>query len=136
LTRLTRSRSVGSRSNGCGGLRVRQAAGCVGSGSDGSGHPQAAGLDLVRWISIRRPRTRASAERRRAAVAGGGVRQRTRTWAPGHDLKRGRHLRAARGTAKPTGAATAAETRRRGRTTRRRGSETPARALGCYGAQA
>jgi hypothetical protein len=75
LTRLTRSRSVGSRSNGCGGLRVRQAAGCVGSGSDGSGHPQAAGLDLVRWISIRRPRTRASAERRRAAVAGGEQRQ-------------------------------------------------------------
>jgi hypothetical protein len=39
-----------------------------------------------------------------------------------HGLKRVRHLREARGTAKPSGAAAAAEMRRSGRSARRRGS--------------
>jgi hypothetical protein len=68
---------VGSRSDGCGGTRAKQAA----------------GLDLARRILIRQPGTLASGGARGAhrpmAAAGGGARRRSQTRAPGHDLKRG-----------------------------------------------
>jgi hypothetical protein len=118
-SRWTRSRSVGSRSDGCGCARVKRGSG-VRSGPS----------DLDPAARIARERWPTAVAKRQPALSGGGVRRRrtlTRALVP--DLARGRHLRAARGAAKPTGAAAAAETRWRG-------SETPARALGCYGAQA
>jgi hypothetical protein len=60
---------------------------------------------------------------RRPAASGGGTRRRAQSWAPGHRLKRGRHLCAARRAAKPMGTTAAAEKRRSGGTTRRRGHE-------------
>jgi hypothetical protein len=49
-------------------------------------------------------------------------------------LGRGAHLRVARESAKPTGTAVTAATRRSGRMTRRRGSGAPERTSGCYDA--
>jgi hypothetical protein len=75
---------------------------------------------------------------RRNAAAGDERRQarrRTRSRVLVHELKRGRHLREAREQAKLAGVEGAAETRRRGRTTRRCGSRTPARSLGQRGAR-
>jgi hypothetical protein len=127
LTQLIRSRSIRSRSDGYGGLRVARAA----------------ELDLARRILIQWPGTLASGgavgsvgQRRRPAVGGGGARRRSRTRAPGHDLKHREHLRVAREAAKLLEAARAATTRRSDRTTRRRGTGTPARSLGRHGARA
>jgi hypothetical protein len=123
---LVDSKWTRSRSDGCGCARVKRGGG-VRSGPS----------DLDPTARIARERWPTAVAKRQPALSGGGVRRRrtlTRALVP--DLARGRHLRAARGAAKPTGAAAAAETRRRGRTTQRRGSETLARALGCYGAQA
>jgi hypothetical protein len=127
LTQLIRSRSIRSRSDGYGGLRVARAA----------------ELDLARRILIQWPGTLASGgavgsvgQRRRPAVGGGGARRRSRTRAPGHDLKHREHLRVAREAAKLLEVARAATTRRSDRTTRRRGTGTSARSLGRHGARA
>jgi hypothetical protein len=111
----------------------------IGTGSDGCGLSGAARLDLARRILIRRPGTLASGEAAGASADGGDrrwARRRqtlTRALVPG--LARGRHLPAARGAAKPTGAARAAATRWSGGTTRRRGKEDPARSLGRRGSR-
>jgi hypothetical protein len=99
----------------------------------------ASDLDPTAGIACERPKRRRSAEdggaRRRVAANGGGARRCTQSRAPVHDLKRGWHLCAAREHAKQDGAAVAAELRRSGRSTRRRGPRTPARSSGPYGAR-
>jgi hypothetical protein len=112
------SRSVGSGSNGCGGLRRRGLDLGVGFQSGGWGLAHAA--------------------RRRHAKAGGG-RRRTRRREPrsrvsGHGLGRGGRLGEAREHANLSRAAALAKTRRRRRPTRRRGARTPETALGRRGA--
>jgi hypothetical protein len=67
------------------------------------------------------------------AASGGATRRRARIRAPGHGSTRERHLRAARRAAKPMGTTVAVEKRRSGGTTRRRGSQTPARSLKATG---
>jgi hypothetical protein len=68
-------------------------------------------------------------------VSGSRARWRTRSRAPEHDSRRGEHLRVVHEAAKLLEAARAAATRRSDWTTRRRGSGTPARSPGRYGAQ-
>jgi hypothetical protein len=129
LTWPARSRSIGSRSKGCGRARVKRGR----------------RADQMRQISIRRCRMRASGceaagddRRRQPAASGGGARRGTRSRAPGLGSVRGRHLDAARETANSSRAALAAGTRRRRHTTRRRGSGSggaPASNCGRHGAR-
>jgi hypothetical protein len=122
---LTRSRSVGSRSCGAGHARVKRGGGFRSGASD---------LDPAAQIACKRWPPAGGEGRRRPVMSSGGVRRRTLTRALVLGLGRGAHLRVARESAKRQGAAAAAETRQRGRATRRHGSGTLARPLGCYGA--
>jgi hypothetical protein len=126
LTRPARSRSIGSRSKGCGRARVKRGR----------------RADQMRQISIRRSRTRASGwaaagdgRRRRPVESGGGTRRRPQSRAPVPDSTRERPLCNARRAADRSRAATRAEVRRRGRSARRCGARTPATGLGRRGAR-
>jgi hypothetical protein len=115
-TTLTRSRSIGFRSNGRGGLRAKR----------GGGFRQA------RRILIRRPRMRASGQ---SAVGDGGGRRRAAAEIAGetqsrvlvHGLTCGLHLREAHELVKLAGAAAAAERRRGDWLTRQHGLRSPAK---------
>jgi hypothetical protein len=118
LTRvLTRSRSVGSRSKGYGGLRAAGLIRGVGSCSDGAGCEQAAGRRCAS----------AGGGRRQHAAAGGGVAHGFELGGLG--LMHKRHQHEAQTMGNLTRAARTARSQRRRRSTRRRGSvrrRTPA----------
>jgi hypothetical protein len=126
LTGLTRSETVGSGSSGCGGSRAKRR-GWIGSGASDF-NPMAQDASKRRGGGVRRP----------AAATGDGLVGENLSRVPGLDSVRGKHLDAAHGTANPSRAALAADTRRRRHTKRRRGSGSggaPASNCGRHGAR-